>query len=386
MSEFCCPVCISSDLLQFAYRQNVPVHQHLLFESIEDARAASRGNLDMRCCQRCGFIFNAAFDPAKLSYGSQYDNNQGCSAVFQEHLDGLVDYLLNHEKVENCRIVEVGCGQGQFVERLVNEGKGNYGIGYDPSYTGEEVRLNGRLRFEKKYYDQSCAHQPADVVICRHVIEHVEKPLELLNSVREALVQSPDARVYFETPCVEWILKNRVIWDLFYEHCSLFTVGSLATAFEMAGFKVCNARHIFEDQYLWIEAQVGQVRHPRISTGGVEMLTDSYAGEEKTLICNWSDRIRSLSESGSVALWGAGAKGVTFANLIDSNCTLFDCIVDLNPNKQGRFVAGSGHPIVDYYELKKRNVRSVILMNPNYRTEILSLLSEANIVDIELLG
>jgi len=384
MADYSCPICNSSDLLQFVYRQNVPVHQNLLFDSIEDARAASRGRLDMRCCHMCGFVFNAAFDLAKLSYGAQYDNNQCCSSVFQEHFDGLVDYLLNHEKVENCRIVEVGCGQGQFIERLVSEGRGNSGIGYDPSYTGEGSRLDGRLRFEKKYYDRRCAQQPADVVICRHVIEHVEKPLELLNSIREALAQSPGARVYFETPCVELILKDFVIWDFFYEHCSLFSVGSLTAAFELAGFEVSRVRHIFGEQYLWIEARAGEVDSPRFSGGGIDILADSFAREEKTIIQDWSDRIMTLSERGKVALWGAAAKGVTFANLIDPHCSLLDCLVDLNPNKQGRYVAGSGHPIVDYCELEKRNVRSVILMNPNYRVENQTLLSKANFVDVTL--
>ncbi len=384
MAESSCPVCDSSDLLNLVDRRDVPVHQNLLLGSAEDARSVSCGHLEMLSCQKCGFTFNGAFDSRKLNYGAQYDNNQACSAVFQDHLNGLVDYLLNHQNIKNCKIVEVGCGQGEFLKRLVTEGVGNTGIGYDPSYIGDPVTMDGRLNFKAFFYDDGCAQQPADVVICRHVIEHVEKPVELLRSIRGALSQSPEARVYFETPCVEWILKNRVIWDFFYEHCSLFTTNSLALAFEQAGFIVRNVRHVFEGQYLWIEAAVGPMNCPEHFKSKQAKYAVEYASDESRVIEQWSARILELSKRGAIALWGAGAKGVTFANLIDPDRILLDCIVDLNPNKQGKFVAGSAHPIVDYHELKTRNVRTVILMNPNYRKENLELLKNAGITDIEL--
>ena len=56
---------------------------------------------------------------------------------------------------------------------------------------------------------------------------------------------------------------------------------------------------------------------------------------------------------------------------------MIDCIVDLNPLKQGHFVPGTGHPIVSHHDLLARGVKSAILMNPNYRDENLDLLRAA---------
>jgi SAM-dependent methyltransferase len=353
------------------------VHQNLLMKTCEQARDIVRGDLAMTVCVDCGFVFNAAFDPSKLNYGESYDNNQGCSSSFQQHLDNLVGLLLDNKGVRDKQIVEVGCGQGQFLQRLVREG-GNSGVGFDPSYTGPEEVLDGRMRFESRYYDESCTSVPADVVICRHVIEHVPDPVALLRSVRAAIGERSSAKVYFETPCVEWIFSNGVVWDFFYEHCSLFTAESLSTAFELAGFRMDEVRYIFGGQYLWLEAS--PVASAVTMDGDrISDLAASFSRQEAQLYHDWQSRITRYSGTGRVALWGAGAKGVTFANLIDPGCELIDCLVDLNPNKQGKYVAGSGHAIVDPLQLGERGVTHVVLMNPNYRDENQNILKQAGI-------
>jgi hypothetical protein len=82
-----------------------------------------------------------------------------------------------------------------------------------------------------------------------------------------------------------------------------------------------------------------------------------------------------MRRAGRVAIWGAGAKGVTFAGLVDPEAELIDCVVDLNPRKQGCFIPGTGHPIVGPDELASRGVSTAVLMNPNYRRENEAILS-----------
>jgi len=377
MSHDACPLCSSGNTSLFLDRPCVPVHQNLLLNSPEQARSITCGDLEMMVCDECGFVFNRAFDHSLLQYGQDYDNNQACSTSFQQHLDGLVSLLLDEKGVRGKQVVEVGCGQGTFLQRLVEEG-GNQGTGFDPSYSGPEEVSDGKMRFESRYYDESCTDVPADVVVCRHVIEHVPDPVALLKSVRAAIGDRANAKVYFETPCVEWILSNTVIWDFFYEHCSLFTAQSLSTAFQLAGFRVDEVRHVFGGQYLWLEASP-IASDVKFEGGRTFDLAMAYASHEVKLLQDWKQRIADVAASGLVALWGAGAKGVTFANIIDPQCELIDCLVDLNPNKQGKYVAGSGHAIVEPLQLKERGVTDVVLMNPNYRGENEEILEQAGI-------
>jgi SAM-dependent methyltransferase len=291
---------------------------------------------------------------------------------------------VNENDLRDRRLVEVGCGKGYFLRKLVSLDPANTGVGFDPSYSGPESDLDGRIRFERRFYGPDCA-VPADAVVCRHVIEHVEDPVALLQSVRGALEQSPAALVFFETPCVEWILHGGVVWDFFYEHCSLFSEHSLASAFAAAGFSVRRTRRLFGDQYLWVEGEPVADWRMRRWRGRVLELARRFASTEASIKHALVGKLSDLGRnSGGIALWGAGAKGSTLANLADPERHIFDCVVDINPSKHGCFVPGTGHPIVDFRELPRRGVRHAVLTNPNYRSEINELLARAD-VDVALL-
>jgi len=353
-----------------------------MLASQQAALQVARGDLVFMVCHECGFVFNCAFDESKLLYGEDYDNTQSHSPYFAHYMADLAKSLVDKIGLSGNCIIEVGCGKGEFLRMLIAESvTGNSGIGFDPSYDGPEFDLGGRVRFNRSFYDETCSDLPeANVVVCRHVIEHVPKPLDLLHAVRQALVCAHSPKVYFETPCVEWILRKRVIWDFFYEHCSLFTVSSLHTAFGRAGFALRSVRHVFGGQYLWLEAnlenKLGEIFY---NSGDIPALGRQFARAEEQLRLDGCTQIKRLADKGKVAVWGAGAKGTTFVNLVDPENNRIDCVVDLNPNKQGKFVPGTGHPIVGVEMLEKRDVRSAILMNPNYREENAALLKEAGI-------
>ena len=90
-----------------------------------------------------------------------------------------------------------------------------------------------------------------------------------------------------------------------------------------------------------------------------------------TRVLSWQDRLRLLCANGQrVFAWGAGAKAVTFLNIVDPAGDGIPHIVDVNPRKTGRFVPGSGQEIVEPNALRELSPDVLILMNAVYRYEI----------------
>ena len=369
----CCPNCEAALGPALLTRRGVPVHQNLLCATKAEALAVPRGDLTLRECPACGLVCNASFDAGLLSYEGSYDSDQSSSRAFEQHVEALVERLAARG-LEGRRVVKVGCGSGYFVRRLCAAGRCQ-AEGYDPGYRGPDRDLASGARFVRGLYDPAQAATPPDLLVCRHVIEHVQQPASFVAGLTRGLL--PEARVCFETPSLEWIVEQSATWDLFYEHCNYFTEAALAQTFRRAGLATHLIARVFGGQYFWVEA--GPAASPSPALGPPDPVLPGLA----EVCARAEDELRrqldGLAGGGRVAVWGAAAKGATFVNLLDPDRLDIDCLVDISPARQGRYVAGSGHPIVPPAGLADREVTDVIVMNPNYAAEIRSIVEAARL-------
>lgn len=366
----------------FLDRRRVPVHQNLLLDSAEAARGVTCGDLRMAFCAGCGFVYNESFDERLLRYDAAYDNTQTASPLFESYTNRLAEGLVASEGggAVARRVIEVGCGKGAFLLKLLNLAPAWNGVGYDPTYIGEASRLGGRFRVERKFFGPETANAAAELIVCRHVIEHIARPVEFLMQIAEAVQTHQSARLYFETPDVRWILTNTVVWDFFYEHCSLFAPMAAAHALTRSGLRTDQIVPVFGNQYMWITAGTGAASNKRplafetVSRSVVEV----YSEAVRHRLQFWSAEVERAARRGTVMLWGGGAKGATFAYLVDPNRSIIDSVVDIARDKHGKFVPGTGHPIVSPDRLTHAQNLTVLVLNPNYTSEIAAMLSQIN--------
>ena len=78
-------------------------------------------------------------------------------------------------------------------------------------------------------------------------------------------------------------------------------------------------------------------------------------------------------------IWGGGAKAVSFLNMLKITEAI-PYAVDINPNKQGRHLPGTGQRIVSPDFLKEFRPQVVVLMNPIYRQEVEDELSRLGVL------
>jgi SAM-dependent methyltransferase len=370
-----CPSCASSGLWIFHEQPGIPVHSVRLVDTREEALAFPRGDLRLGFCAGCGFITNIAYNPTLQDYAVDYEETQGYSPLFRAFSRDLAARWTERYGLRGRTVLEIGHGKGEFLVDMIEAGAGS-GIGIDPSYDG---RLSGpvaeRITFINDYYSEAYAHLKADAVICRHTLEHIGPVGELLTMVTKSLVHRPDTPVLFELPDVLRVLREVAFWDVYYEHCSYFTPGSLARAFRNARLEVLDLALDYDDQYILIEGR--PARGVRLARHELEEPVDDIADAVRSFRTRfadirrgWFERLSAARADGRrVVIWGAGSKGVSFLTTLGVEREV-EYAVDINPHKHDKFMAATGQRVVAPELLREYRPDLVIAMNPIYLDEI----------------
>ncbi len=341
-----------------------------------------RGNIDLAFCHTCGHIYNAVFDAELMKYNQQYENSLHFSPRFQEFADQLAESLTSRYDLHNKVVVDVGCGKGDFL-RLMSQAGANKGYGFDPSYVPNgDLDAASNVTFIQDFYSEKYSDYRADMICCRHVLEHIEQPCQFVANIRRSVEPNSSAVVYFEVPNALFSLRDSSVWDIIYEHCGYYTPNSLIHLFQSSGFEVLKHEEAYGGQFISIEAVLahGQAEPRSISTNysiqHLQQLTEEFSQRYREKLTYWTYMLEELAEqSQKVALWGAGSKGVTFLNTVpkaDSICH----VIDINPRKQGMYIAGTGHKIVSAEYLRDDPPDSVLVMNRLYESEIRQMLHD----------
>jgi hypothetical protein len=175
---------------------------------------------------------------------------------------------------------------------------------------------------------------------------------------------------------MERVLHDAAFWDVYYEHCSYFTAASLHQLFERSGFEVLEIGTEYDDQYLTIFARPAREMQldvkPLQSEQADALLqkTEGFRTHSENVISGWRTSLDAfIRDRKKVVIWGSGSKGVAFLTALGPAARV-DYVVDINPYRQGKFMAGTGQEIVAPDFLKGYAPDVAIAMNAIYRSEI----------------
>jgi SAM-dependent methyltransferase len=371
-----CHSCGAGPLRVFYEVRRIPVHSTLLMASPEQARAYPTGDLRLGFCRACGFVQNNLFDPSVHEYSVLCEESQGFSARFNQFLREVTRGLIDRYGIRNKTVLEIGCGKGDWLELICALGE-NRGIGIDPGIIPErqQSQAAARIRFVRDLYGEKFAEVSADVIACRHTLEHIQPTRDLLRLVRRAAGDRRDTLVFFEVPDVLRVLKEAAFWDVYYEHCSYFSLGSLARLFRSCDFEVLDLWLGFGEQYLLITARPGRGPSDKTFSGeddlaALERGVDHFEKSVRELRTRWERALASYrSEGKRVVVWGSSSKGVAFLTTLGVSDQV-GYVVDINPFRQSKFMPGTGHEIVGPEKMVEYRPDVVVVTNPIYTEEI----------------
>jgi hypothetical protein len=383
-----CPVCGTGNVKEILRIEGVPVHCCILWEKQEQAINCPKGDIQLTFCENCGHLFNQGFHEELMAYSQHYDNSLHFSRKFQDYSIEVIKRLTKTYDIYHKNILEIGCGKGDFLKMICVFGQ-NKGYGFDKSYQ-PELETNSKLnsvQFFQDYYSEQYAHFPVDVVLNRFVLEHIKNPFDFLTNIKNTAKNHGKSEknilFYSEVPNILYTLRDSGIWDLIYEHYSHFTALSLEKLFKNLNLHVISIAENYMGQYLSIEATTNKHNNGNFKNQTdirqVKDFVKDFTSHFHKKRNEWEEKLAVFNkEKKKVVVWGGGAKGVSFLNFLKTKNSI-DFIVDINPRKKDKYIAGTGQKYVLPEDLAEIKPDVVILMNPIYQEEITKKLNELNL-------
>ena len=384
-----CPACAGSHTFEIYRLDAIPVQSCIILDSAEAAQNFPRRPLVLRFCDDCGFVYNAVFDLAMVDYSSTTEESQHFSGTFNRFAKDLAAEVAATYELNGKLTLEIGCGKGEFLKELA-ELSGTRGLGVDPGFIPERLASDSatQIGFRKEFFDPANITEAPDLIACRHTLEHVPEVGRFLSEIAEVVDDRNGIGIFFETPDVRRVLEEGAYWDIYYEHCSYFSLGSHARLFRRAGMDVTRLYLAYDGQYIVQYAELSEGRDPLPNEDDIDaMRALARAFPEKVAATRkyWTDFVTGRHAEGKrVAIWGGGSKGVSFltTNGLGDKVSY---VIDINPYKQGRYMPGTGHLVSTPEALREDPPGTVIVMNPNYLSEIGASLHEMGL-DPELVA
>lgn len=339
----------TSDRTRILYEQpDLPIFQNVTYESAAAAIGSPRGDMRLVEDLTTGLVRNDAFDPSLMVYDTTYHNEQVHSPTFLRYLEAMAGFVV--ENLGTTGLVDVGCGKGEFLELLVS--KGCDVIGFDPSYAGTNPRIH------RAYFDPGVG-LAARVVMLRHVLEHIPDPYGFLCQIRDA--NGGSGEIFIEVANLDWKCRHRAWFDVSYEQVNFLRLADFRRMF--GSIRVQGES--FGGQYIHVVADLASLRPPIYRESDRIDFPRDFA-------MRLHDVIRLESEP--TAVWGGASKGVVFSLMRQRAGLPISAVIDINPVKQGRYMALSGLEIMSPTNalpgLKPGS--AIYIMNRNYAEEIKS--------------
>lgn len=327
-----CKICNSENVKPYFEVRNSPGLQNVLYASSQEAKNAKVVDAEFLVCEDCFFLFNPNFK--EEPYSGTYNNDQSYSDVYRKHIVRTTEILKEHVKQDG-EILEIGCGNGMVLEMLHQDGYERV-EGHDPAHAKNLPYVSSQ------YWTPSA--KTYDLVVLRQVLEGIPNILEILEAVCAQL--NDDGALYLEITNSRYMLENASTITLYHECPQYFSEIALNHVLNRLGFYIHDTHHFFRGDITGIVAKKMRLRIP---------------GRPKLAI---------LDAYENVYIWGVSGRTIHFLTNYGLDESAVKCGVDIDPNKQGRYIPHTGQRVVSPEDCVSSAPDAVIVLNETYVCEV----------------
>ena len=349
----CGSICYKNNLLSYS---NMPSSAQG-FLTTEDLKSDSGSDLFIVQCKSCGLI---QLDNDPVPYFREVIRASAFSEEMRKfRLKQFKSWAKEFNLIDK-KILEVGCGKGEYLEILSDVGVDAYGIEY--SRESVEYCIDKNLKVTQGFLgnnNSDISDNKFDGFMCLSFMEHWPEPNKVLNRLSMSLNEG--AMGLIEVPNFDMILEDGLYSEFISDHLLYFTKETFVFTLQLNGFEVLSCESVWHNYIL------SAVVRKRVKAD-----LDFFEGFRSQVKHDLDLFLEKFPEK-SVAIWGAGHQALATISLtsIDKNIRY---IVDSAVFKQGKYSPASHIKIVSEEALKKDPVDGLIIMAGSYSEEIIKIM------------
>jgi 2-polyprenyl-3-methyl-5-hydroxy-6-metoxy-1,4-benzoquinol methylase len=315
--------------------------------------------LDVYQCSACGLV---QLNNEPVPYYREVIRAAAFSPEMGEFRQRQFRNFLEKFSLAGKKILEIGCGRGEYLSLMQQAGANAYGLEYGREAVKHCVK-NGMKAYEgfiQKSTD-NVESAPFDAFFIMNFLEHLPDPNATLRGISNNM--SDGALGLVEVPNFDMLLKNNLFSEFIGDHLFYFTKRTLNALLERNGLEV------LESSIIWHDYIISSVVRKRISLD-----LSQFSNHQAKLKKEIDDYLCRFWEK-KVAVWGAGHQALAVMALADMGGKI-RYVVDSAPFKQGKFTPATHIPIVSPDTLDSDPVDAVIIMAASYSDEVARIIRQ----------
>lgn len=344
--------------------------------------------LNLCQCGGCGLV---QFDCQPVAYYKDVIRSGGYSTTMVNLRTRQYQHLVDTYHLEGKKLIEAGCGQGEFLSVLSNFPVEAYGI--ENRETLVAMAKEKGLKVWQQFAEEGnilapqdgSASGPYDGFLSFNFLEHQPKPVSMLRCLAENLREGGIGLI--TVPSLEYILEYDGYYELIRDHLAYYTFETLRYTVEAAGFEVLEEEMINRDTLSVIvkkkKQPAGQEDYKKsaekLDVSGLLKSQDTIGSEIEQLIMELEAKGKRL------AVWGASHQGFTLASTTGIGA-FAQYIIDSAPFKQGKYAPASHLLIVSSDHYMADPVDAILIVAPGYTEEIAGIIKEKFGPNVEILA